>query len=148
MGHDSANCWVCVKARCERNGQEVECATCKGSSQDPGDAETSRLEEEWESTDPPEGEAYQLWETVSEGSPITPVFADPADLARWCVEHQFDNKNLTRINRNKPWNHLAGGEESLSFEQWMKFILGPGWAMSAVCSPEKGFQSGVAAMVS
>lgn len=31
--------------------------------------------EAWEPTEPPEGEGWQLWETVSDGSPITPVFA-------------------------------------------------------------------------
>jgi hypothetical protein len=30
--------------------------------------------ETWEEELPPEGEGYQLWETVSEGSPISPVF--------------------------------------------------------------------------
>lgn len=28
----------------------------------------------WEKTEPPTGEGWQLWETVSEGSPISPVF--------------------------------------------------------------------------
>jgi hypothetical protein len=28
----------------------------------------------WEEEPPPEGEGWQLWETVSEGSPISPVF--------------------------------------------------------------------------
>jgi hypothetical protein len=34
----------------------------------------------WESTDPPKGDGWQLWETVSEGSPITPVFATAEGL--------------------------------------------------------------------
>jgi hypothetical protein len=35
--------------------------------------------------DPPEGPGWQLWETTSEGSPISPVFKSPEDLADWCV---------------------------------------------------------------
>jgi hypothetical protein len=38
-----------------------------------------------EQYDPPEGDGYQLWETVSEGSAITPVFATKDELADWLV---------------------------------------------------------------
>jgi hypothetical protein len=31
---------------------------------------------------PPEGDGWQLWQTVSDG-PISPVFADPDDLIEW-----------------------------------------------------------------
>ena len=34
--------------------------------------------------DPPEGEGYQLWETTSEGSPESPVFATLDELCAWC----------------------------------------------------------------
>lgn len=37
-------------------------------------------------TDPPVGNGYQLWETTSEGSPISPVFATPEELAEWCED--------------------------------------------------------------
>lgn len=36
--------------------------------------------------DPPEGEGYQLWETTTEGSPISPVFASCVELAAWCED--------------------------------------------------------------
>lgn len=39
--------------------------------------------EAWESTEPPKGEGWQLWETVSEGSPISPVFETAEGLAQW-----------------------------------------------------------------
>lgn len=32
MGHDSINAWVCIKARCEREGAAVECARCGGAA--------------------------------------------------------------------------------------------------------------------
>ena len=34
--------------------------------------------------DPPEGEGWQLWETTTEGSPASPVFKTPEELAEWC----------------------------------------------------------------
>lgn len=33
---------------------------------------------------PPKGEGYQLWETTSEGSPVSPVFETMEELADWC----------------------------------------------------------------
>jgi hypothetical protein len=37
----------------------------------------------WERTEPPTGEGWQMWETVSEGSPVSPVFATAEGLAQW-----------------------------------------------------------------
>ena len=34
--------------------------------------------------DPPGGEGYQLWETTSEGSPLSPVFTSLESLCVWC----------------------------------------------------------------
>lgn len=44
-------------------------------------------DENWEGTDPPEGEGFQLWETTSEGSPASPVFATPDELCEYAAEH-------------------------------------------------------------
>ena len=60
-----------------------QCPTCDGS----GEVEKypgQRAEQEaWEPTDPPEGDGWQYWETVSDGSPISPVFASAEDLSVW-----------------------------------------------------------------
>lgn len=32
FGHDTINHWICVRARCERDGYAVECPTCAGKS--------------------------------------------------------------------------------------------------------------------
>jgi hypothetical protein len=92
MGHDSLNASVVVRARCEREGFDVECATCQGH----GSAEVypgQRAEAEaWEPTSPPEGEGWQLWETVSEGSPITPVFPTPEGL----IDHMVTELGFRR----------------------------------------------------
>lgn len=40
-------------------------------------------EEDSEAHAPPIGEGWQMWETVSEGSPVSPVFASAEELAQW-----------------------------------------------------------------
>lgn len=37
--------------------------------------------------EPPTGDGYQLWETTSEGSPVSPVFADFDELCEWCEDY-------------------------------------------------------------
>lgn len=145
MGHDSINRSICVRAKCERLGKSNTCDVCNGNATDPTDADTYAKMEAWKSTEPPIGEAYQIWETVSEGSPITPAFADPERLAEWCVSHQFDGKH--HLIDGERWNSLAGGTGELSKEHWLKFIVGPGWAPSMVAESGKGVMSGVEAMV-
>jgi hypothetical protein len=82
MGHDSINQWIVVKAECERLGLPERCSTCGGSG-DIGTEAQRAAHEAWERTDPPTGDGWQLWETVSEGSPISPVFADREDFVHW-----------------------------------------------------------------
>lgn len=76
LGHDACDQYVMMKKIVVAAGLDDEtwgiCPTCKGTGEDPATKEAS---EAWERTHPPEGEGYQLWETVSEGSPISPVFA-------------------------------------------------------------------------
>lgn len=83
FGHDSLNCAIVIEAKCEREGHSDTCSTCDGQGgveQYPG----QRLDAEaWEPTEPPEGDGYQLWQTVSEGGPCSPVFATATELAEW-----------------------------------------------------------------
>jgi len=78
-------------------------------------------------TDPPKGEAYQLWCTTTEGHPMSPAFDTPEELAQWL----FDNEVS------------SFGSSTESYETWLKFIKGPGWAPSMVAGPA-GIHSGVA----
>jgi hypothetical protein len=114
MGHDSINSWVCIKARCEREGHPTGCTVCDGSGDHwtPSDAEHNA--DDWQEEEPPTGNGYQLWETVSEGSPVTPVFAVPERLAEWLVQN---DDSVTK---------------DTTFDQWMRFICGDGWAPSNV----------------
>lgn len=59
------------------------CATCDGEGtleRYPGQRAEA---ESWKREEPPRGDGWQLWETVSEGSPISPVFPDAEGLAGW-----------------------------------------------------------------
>lgn len=80
FGHDSINAWVCVEARCKREGVPLACPDCEGHGYTWPSPEAEKLCEEWENYDPPLGIGFQLWETTSEGSPITPVFQTLEDL--------------------------------------------------------------------
>lgn len=112
MGHDSINNWIVIKARCERAGVSSTCTVCDGEGVIWASPEQKAAYEAWEETPPPEGEGWQMWETVTEGSPITPVFATPEELARYLVGNDTSTTNGT------------------TFEQWMKMIVGKGWAPS------------------
>lgn len=61
------------------------CPTCDGDRLDPAVREAY---DAWTEEEPPAGPGYQVWETVSEGSPVTPVFADPEDLVSYLVTRQ------------------------------------------------------------
>lgn len=87
FGHDSINAWVCIKARCTREGIEHQCARCGGDGSTWPSPEIEKAYENWESEDPPVGEGYQLWETCSEGSPMSPVFVTLRELANYAAHH-------------------------------------------------------------
>lgn len=126
LAHDSINCLVVVRARCEREGVEELCASCKGHGSFEG-YEGQRAEAEaWEQSEPPTGEGWQLWETTSEGSPISPVFAAAEDLATWM-------SNPDRTDRYaKDW---------MPYPAAMNFIS-EGWAPTFVATPQAGVVSG------
>lgn len=126
MGHDSINAWVCIRARCERLGLPYECARCSGTGEIWESEDARQLAEQWTPNDPPEGDGWQLWETVSDGSPISPVKRTPEELATWLAVHDDD---------------------SLSYSDWLAFLKSAGgWAPSAIGGLGFGLESGVAAI--
>lgn len=85
FGHDSISASVVVRARCKREGVADTCQTCDGHATVEA-YEGQRAEvEAWEWTEPPEGDGYQIWETTSEGSPISPVFATLDELCEYAA---------------------------------------------------------------
>lgn len=68
----------------------------------------------------------QLYETVSEGTPISPVMPSVEALADWCASQTAEVWVNARMDR-------AG---------WMRFFERGGWAPSMVITPERGVESG------
>jgi len=120
LGHDSCDKWEATRKIIAAAGLDPEvwgvCPTCGGHGY--ASEEVHKAMKAWEPTDPPNGDGWQIWETVSEGSPITPVFATPEELAGWCVAHE-------------PW-HMR-----MTSDQWLKFI-DAGWAPSVIMTPRTG----------
>jgi len=56
------------------------------------DAAVKAKYEAWEEELPPEGEGYQLWETVSEGSPISPVFPTKETFVDYLVTQGYSRE--------------------------------------------------------
>ncbi len=130
FGHDSIDMWAACKKLGELAGLPegwAECAHCEGSGEDP---RTRAASEAWSATPPPTGDGWQMWETTSEGSPMSPVFATAEELARW----------LTDTGAS------AFGTMRATYEQWLAMCRS-GWAPSCVVAGGK-MMSGVAATAS
>lgn len=80
IGHDSISKHICVETRAKREGVYGLCEHCNGEGYIWRTEADRKASDEWEESEPPEGEGWQMWETVSEGSPITPVFATAEGL--------------------------------------------------------------------
>jgi hypothetical protein len=131
MSFKPDNPYIVTEAECKRLGFETRCEYCKGEGRIWPNAETKQKYETWEPTEPPPGEGYQMWETTSEGFPMSPVFKTPEVLARWLAEVKAS----------------LFGHQAATYEEWLSMIKGSGWAPSAACIDERGLISGVSAMV-
>lgn len=86
-GHDAINQSICVQARVERNGGTVTCPECDGDGVVWPSAEAKKQYDEWQPYEPPEGEGWQVWSTVSD-SPYSPVFATSDELENWLIHEE------------------------------------------------------------
>jgi hypothetical protein len=120
----SSTQYIICLAELARLGKEVKCPHCKGEGKFWPSEAARQAYENWEKEEPPVGDGFQMWETVSEGSPISPVFATAEELAAFMTRTRF------------------GGDEGTPYETWLSFIRGPGWAPSLVVEAGQ-MQSGV-----
>lgn len=122
-GHDAINRWILIKFRCQQLGISYKCAVCEGHG-DVGTAEQRRARDEWVGTEPPTGEGWQVWETVSEGSPITPVFASSAELVDYLstVGTTWDQKRQREGRDGGPWRRQAA--EKFVSDGWANTFIG------------------------
>jgi hypothetical protein len=115
FGHDAINQWIATKAECKRLGYKTGCNFCAGSGELWPSKKVKKQYESWKKFDPPAGKGWQMWETVSEGSPMSPVFSTAEELAHWLAD-----------NGASSFGHMTA-----TYEQWLATIKS-GSAVSAV----------------
>lgn len=121
--HDAINRGILVETRAKRLGVYGRCVCCDGHGEIWFSEEIRQRADDWyekEKYDPPTGEGWQLWEAVSEGSPISPVFPTREAFVAHLVREGATPKAA-------------------------EAFAGSGWAPSAV-SDENGLRSGVNAL--
>ncbi|MFI1889827.1 hypothetical protein [Streptomyces jumonjinensis] len=128
FGHDSTDEWKAASKIIKAAGLDPDtwgiCPACHGHASTEKYPGQRADYEAWEPTDPPTGDGWQLWETVSEGSPISPVLATADDLAAW----------MSHPDRGRDW---------VPQETAAKFISA-GWAPTGAFGPgTHGVVSGV-----
>lgn len=83
---------------------------------------------------------WQVWETVSEGTPVTPPFETRAELVEYLVTHgDFWDQRRRRDGSEiacAPWSRVSAE----------KFVYGDGWAPSLVVSKNGAVMTGVEAL--
>jgi hypothetical protein len=118
---------------------DAECAKWKAGWRPDYCTEAAMTYEEWAGQRPHRDEYMPNWpaeqrthlmmyEDTSEGTPISPAFATPEELARWLADN----------------NASAFGSSTATYEQWLNVARGA-WAPSLIYTPETGVQSGVEA---
>ena len=85
LGHDTCDEWAARDKIILAAGMPKEWGICKTCGGDCIDPTIKTKYETWEDYGPPKGAGWQLWETCSDGSPVSPVFATVEQLAGWCV---------------------------------------------------------------
>lgn len=70
-----------------------------------------------------------MYENTTEGTPISPAFETPEELARWLADNGAS----------------AFGSSTASYDAWLRVAKG-GYEPSAVYTPEHGLQSGMEAL--
>jgi hypothetical protein len=124
VGHDGINQHYLIEHRATRLGIWGYCPKCRGECVTYRSAAHRRSVEGWKPRELPEGDGYALWFTVTEGSPVSPVFETPKALADWlAVNHYSDGRFAS-------W-------------QWLKLIEA-GWCPSGISGPG-GFMNGLKA---
>lgn len=82
---------------------------------------------EW---DPSEATYYCMYETCSEGTPISPPCETQEELARWLADNGAS----------------SFGSDTATYDEWIRMIKGPGWSITCVITPGVGIESGVGAI--
>lgn len=134
FGHDAINRGVCVRYRCEKAGFQVGCPACVGSGEYWPDKKDKALAEAWKEHEPPKGSGWQLWETTTEGSPMSPVFATAEELAAWCADHRAMGLD-SRLSKEQ---YLRLMHDPEKFEMGSMIIGSPGRGITTLAEVQMG----------
>jgi hypothetical protein len=118
FGHDSYNCYICVKARLAKQGKDTTCKYCAGEGSIYETAEAKQQAEAWEPIEPPTGDGFQLW---GDEYPKSPVFKTLDALCQWCVTGAttFADHRATK----EQWKSMLG-EGMVHHKEGNFFFLG------------------------
>jgi hypothetical protein len=109
---DSFDRFTVTEIRAKRLGVFGKCPNCKGRGELKLPRKMKKRFRNWEPYDPPAGEGYQLWETCTEGSPYTPVFATLDELATWCVENDITLEGAKTASKEE-WLQLFTDQDAM-----------------------------------
>lgn len=129
FGHDAIDAWAATAAIVKAAGLPDtwgRCTNCDATGE-VGTPEQRAAAEAWKRTEPPEGDGWQVWETVSEGSPITPVFATADAL----IDH------LATVGYSGDW-----GRDGPLRREAAAALVGAGWTPSGVFTSATGYLQG------
>lgn len=126
IGHDSIDGWRATAKVIEAAGLDPKawgmCTNCHDGAVEVYEGQRAEADA-WEWTQPPTGEGWQLWETTSEGSPVSPVFPDRAGLITWLTQP-------------------GGYDATMNREQAERFV-NAGWAPTFIHTAATGLVQGV-----
>lgn len=91
------------------------CPVCKGHGDDPAQRKAANR---WRKKHPPKGPGYQLWENVSEGSPISPVFPTRETFIAYLVGEGYTQKAAEGFTESgwAPSMVVSGGVAKMNIE--------------------------------
>ena len=108
----------------------VDCPVCDGEGDNCGygimndesgwciHPDFAELCEKWSPIEPTPGDGWQLWETVSEGSPVSPVCKTLEELTAWMVDNKYSAWAIQWVQEGKTWLPSGMGYNgALSFVQ-------------------------------
>lgn len=122
-----------IEGICEREGVRYLCDDCEGDIELWPSAEDRKLYDEWHRPSPPSGDGYQLWSTVTEGTPNSPVFATPEELADFLAGPESPERK--------------GVNSDVSRDEWLTFILNEMHSVGSATTSSGGFVGGVKAAI-
>ncbi len=102
------------------------CSRCEGRGEFEAYPGQFAEREAWEPTEPPEGDGWQLWSTVSDGSPASPVFPDAEALAEWLLTESAGLARCSSMDVARRFVQ-AGWAPSGYSSSATGAVLGPEW---------------------